>query len=196
MNEENDEPDQLSLDEVSRQNFEGEPTYGETTLRSTSPLPRAPFPYKSKEKLSIGEQFEYVKPVLAAVIEGEYEPAKQRHVDFMRGAAARRNVCESGYSRGSLRPREVEELLDLVMRWSRRREKRKELGIPLSHVDPSHGKPATLSQDVHVDSNSQVRRLRKPLQWYQRSEYFCFTCLSSAFSRRTQPGCIDSNARN
>jgi len=62
----------------------------------------------------------------------------------------------------------VEELLDLVMRWARRWEKRKELSLPLNHVALSHGvlPPSSAERDQallddqehhdHLMSGSQV----------------------------------------
>ncbi|KZT70075.1 hypothetical protein DAEQUDRAFT_756501 [Daedalea quercina L-15889] len=98
------------------------------TLRVPTPEPATP-PPESFEDLSLTEQFDYVKPVLMAVIEGRFVPANERHDNFMRGATARRLVCESGYTRGSLRQDEVEELLHLIRHWAARRERRRELGI-------------------------------------------------------------------
>ncbi|EPS96859.1 hypothetical protein FOMPIDRAFT_85458 [Fomitopsis schrenkii] len=108
--------------------------HDEGALHTSTPEPVSP-PLEDFEDLSIAEQFEYVKPVLGAVIDGRFEPANKRHDQFMRGAAERRKVCESGYSRGSLQQDEVEELLHLVRRWATKREKRRELGIILDDRD-------------------------------------------------------------
>ena len=79
--------------------------------------------------MSIAEQFEYVKPVLAAVLEGRYAPALQRHEGFMRGAGARQKVLDAVPVRGSLSAREKEEVAYLVRSWARRRERRREIGV-------------------------------------------------------------------
>ncbi|CDO73653.1 hypothetical protein BN946_scf185014.g123 [Trametes cinnabarina] len=104
---------------------------GDEELRAPSPLPSLPPPAPEafEYDLSISEQFEYVKPVLAAIIDGRYGPALQRHEGFMRGAGARRKVLDSVPLRGSLSAREKEEVAYLVRSWARRRERRREMGL-------------------------------------------------------------------
>lgn len=134
--------------------------FDEGALHASTPEPAFP-PPEDFEELSLAEQFEYVKPVLGAVIDGRFEPANKRHDQFMRGAAERRKVCETGYSRGSLRQDEVEELLRLVRRWATKREKRRELGIILA--DGGMG-PSAEEDGACVDS-SQVRAFLAVRSW-------------------------------
>ncbi|KAI9065429.1 hypothetical protein FKP32DRAFT_1590609 [Trametes sanguinea] len=103
----------------------------EAELRAPSPLPSLPPPAPEvfEYDLSIAEQFEYVKPVLAAVLEGRYGPAMERHEGFMRGAGARRKILDSVPLRGSLSAKEKEEVAYLVRSWARRRERRREMGL-------------------------------------------------------------------
>ena len=132
--------------------------FDDDALHAPTPEPVFP-PPKDFEDLSLPEQFEYVKPVLGAVIDGRFEPANKRHDQFMRGAAERRKVCETGYSRGSLRQDEVEELLRLILRWTMKREKRRELGIIQEHrgMGPSAQEDGACVDSSQVCSSIAVR---------------------------------------
>lgn len=83
--------------------------------------------------LELTEQFDYVKPVLAAVIEGKYGPSRAAHEGFMRGAGARQKVLNTVPLRGSLSARDKEEVAYLVRSWARRRERRRELGVSVEY---------------------------------------------------------------
>ena len=134
--------------------------FAKGALRNSTPEPSFP-PPEDFEDLLLADQFEYVKPVLGAVIDGRFEPANKRHDQFMRGAAERRKVCETGYSRGSLRQDEVEELLRLIRRWAAKREKRRELGIVL---DGGNMGPSAEEDGACVDS-SQVSACLTDRSW-------------------------------
>ncbi|KAI0362547.1 hypothetical protein OH77DRAFT_1515775 [Trametes cingulata] len=136
----------------------------EATLRAPSPLPSLPPPPPEEFEydLSIAEQFDYVKPVLAAVLEGEYAPARERHEGFMRGAGARRKVLDSVPVRGSLSAKEKEEVAYLVRSWARRRERRREMGLsveyPLEKLYPPDGDaaPGEAGRGKAGESNGHV----------------------------------------
>ncbi|KAI0780528.1 hypothetical protein BD413DRAFT_497786 [Trametes elegans] len=108
---------------------------GDTKLRAPSPLSSlpAPPPEEFEYDLTMSEQFAYVKPVLAAVIDGKYGPARHRHEDFMRGAGARRKILDEVPVRGSLSARDKEEVAYLVRSWARRRERRREMGLDVEY---------------------------------------------------------------
>lgn len=72
----------------------------------------------------IKNQFAYVKPVLSAILRGEYGPAMERHDAFMRSAASRQEICNSATARGDLSGEEVEELERCIRHWMRRKDKR------------------------------------------------------------------------
>ncbi|THH19590.1 hypothetical protein EW146_g1614 [Bondarzewia mesenterica] len=57
--------------------------------RGPSPIPEIP-PPTNFGKLSIRQQFSYVKPVVKAVLNDRYPPAKDRHDAFMKGGIIRR----------------------------------------------------------------------------------------------------------
>ncbi|KAI0672817.1 hypothetical protein C8Q78DRAFT_1144283 [Trametes maxima] len=107
----------------------------EAMLRAPSPLPclPAPPPEEFEYDLTIPDQFEYVKPVLAAMLEGEYAPAKEQHDNFMRGAGARQKVLDTVPVRGSLSARDKEEVAYLVRSWGHRREQRCAMGLNVAY---------------------------------------------------------------
>ncbi|KAL1944776.1 hypothetical protein VTO73DRAFT_3206 [Trametes versicolor] len=107
----------------------------EKALRAPSPLPELPPPAPEvfEYDLELTEQFDYVKPVLAAVIEGTYGPSQAAHEGFMRGAGARQKVLNTVPLRGSLSARDKEEVAYLVRAWARRRERRRELGVSVDY---------------------------------------------------------------
>ncbi|KAH9852727.1 hypothetical protein C2E23DRAFT_756315 [Lenzites betulinus] len=107
----------------------------DATLRAPSPLPTLPPPAQEvfEYDLELAEQFEYVKPVLAAALEGTYAPVEPRHEGFMRGAGARQKVLNEVPLRGSLSARDKEELAYLVRAWARRRARRRALGVSVDY---------------------------------------------------------------
>ncbi|KAI8989818.1 hypothetical protein BD414DRAFT_485269 [Trametes punicea] len=139
----------------------------EAALRAASPLPSlpAPAPEAFEYDLSIAEQFEYVKPVLAAVLEGQYAPAMQRHEGFMRGAGIRQKVLDAVPVRGSLSAREKEEIAYLVRSWARRRERRRAMGLsteyPQDKLYPPDGTAAG-EANGHVDDSDDADSVLTP----------------------------------
>ncbi|KAH8106947.1 hypothetical protein BXZ70DRAFT_262674 [Cristinia sonorae] len=100
----------------------------EDALRADTPQPEIP-PRIAFEALSIEEQFDYVKPVLVAVLQNRYEPARLRNEAFMCSAASRRSIVNGDQLSGNLTSYELEELDPLIRQWVRRRQMRQELGI-------------------------------------------------------------------
>ncbi|KAI0647452.1 hypothetical protein C8Q79DRAFT_628337 [Trametes meyenii] len=126
----------------------------EAVLRAPSPLPclPAPPPEEFEYDLTISEQFEYVKPVLAAMLEGEYLPAKMQHDNFMRGAGARQKVLDTVPVRGSLSARDKEEVAFLVRSWVQRKVRRRAMGLNV--VYPSDKLYASEGAE-HGEANGQ-----------------------------------------
>ncbi|THH20878.1 hypothetical protein EW146_g559 [Bondarzewia mesenterica] len=83
--------------------------------RGPSPIPEIP-PPTNFGKLSIRQQFSYVKPVVKAVLNDRYPPAKDRHDAFMKGGIIRRALRKEAPGKGELNAREVTEL-GLVLNW-------------------------------------------------------------------------------
>ncbi|KAI0822792.1 hypothetical protein BC628DRAFT_643693 [Trametes gibbosa] len=107
----------------------------EAALRAPSPPPTLPPPAPEvfEYDLELSEQFDYVKPILAAVLDGTYAPAQPRHEGFMRGAGVRQKVLNEVPLRGSLSARDKEEVAYLVRSWARRRERRLEMGLSVEY---------------------------------------------------------------
>lgn len=107
--------------------FEEEP---DEKLRAASPSPPVPAPTAFGHELTIQEQFEYVKPVLIAILNGQHaRPALQRHIAFMKGGRSRTQVSNSAWRRGEVSHHDRDELSRCVLRWMRRRQRRQELGF-------------------------------------------------------------------
>ncbi|KAI0693328.1 hypothetical protein BC835DRAFT_1082750 [Cytidiella melzeri] len=99
------------------------------SLRSPSPVPQIPAPVAFASELSVEEQFRYVKPVLAGILTGHFEPAKYKHVGFMKGEKQRNAVTEAAWKRGEVTSQEKEELSRCIVRWMRRRQERQRMGL-------------------------------------------------------------------
>ncbi|EMD38144.1 hypothetical protein CERSUDRAFT_72728 [Gelatoporia subvermispora B] len=132
----------------------------EPVSRASSPIPSALPPPAFEFDLTLSEQFDYIKPVLAAVVEGAYEPAQELHDAFMRGEASRRKVTNTVSLRGSLRHHEVEELGRLVRRWARRQEKRK--ALPAAEVQLVARGPAIADGGSGVVQHESVSEAEEP----------------------------------
>lgn len=92
---------------------------------SRAPSPEAILPAPDPNNfyyLSIHEQLAYVKPVLAAILNEGYKPARRRHLDFIKGGSARTRTQESAASRGTMSPDDVGTLQKCMMRWVLREE--------------------------------------------------------------------------
>ncbi|KAH9931691.1 uncharacterized protein BXZ73DRAFT_101601 [Epithele typhae] len=107
----------------------------ERSLRASSPVPLlpAPRPEEFQYELEIHEEFEYVKPILAGIMDRKYGPALRRSDDFMRGSGARQRVLDQVPLRGSLGARDKEELAYHIRSWARRREWRQAFGLPVDY---------------------------------------------------------------
>ncbi|KZT23955.1 hypothetical protein NEOLEDRAFT_1179704 [Neolentinus lepideus HHB14362 ss-1] len=85
---------------------------------SEMPTPSLPAPPRAEFcELSIPDQFAYVKPILALIMDEKYEPAKGRHEAFMKGGVARVGVCKDAAAKGDLTAVEVAQLRRCLSRW-------------------------------------------------------------------------------
>lgn len=93
--------------------------------RKPSPIPSFPPPSAEEFKdLPISEQLAYVKPVLTAILNGEYAPAKEQHDNYIKGGSAREEATKSAGLRGTMPPVQVAELQRSLGRWVLRGERR------------------------------------------------------------------------
>ncbi|KIK57727.1 hypothetical protein GYMLUDRAFT_45897 [Collybiopsis luxurians FD-317 M1] len=93
------------------------------TARSPSPVPLSSFPGNFTD-LSIRAQFGYIKPVLFAILNDQYQPAKVRHDSFIKGGKARAGLGASAGLRGTIPPREIDQLQKHLSDWCLRDEVR------------------------------------------------------------------------
>ncbi|EPQ57786.1 hypothetical protein GLOTRDRAFT_136657 [Gloeophyllum trabeum ATCC 11539] len=109
-NDDHDEDDDGVLEDGASEPESEEPP-------SLPPPPRIDFC-----ALPIAAQLAYVKPVLSLIMQEKYEPARARHAAFMKGGAARVNVCKSAAAKGDLTALEVAQLQRRLSRWILRDE--------------------------------------------------------------------------
>ncbi|KAF8275136.1 hypothetical protein EI94DRAFT_1793766 [Lactarius quietus] len=67
--------------------------------------------------LPIREQFAYVKPVIKAVLNETYIPARDRHQAFMQGGSSRIRLLKTATGKGDLSAREVSQLGRVLQFW-------------------------------------------------------------------------------
>lgn len=112
-----------SYDEVGNDSETEEPPEHHSRSRAASPV--SSYPPPSKEdfcELDIRTQFVYTKPILTAILNERYPPARERHDKFLKGGAARKSAVDSASFRGELDPRSVTELHKWLYRWCLRDE--------------------------------------------------------------------------
>jgi hypothetical protein len=68
-------------------------------------------------QLSIREQFAYIKPVIKAVLNETYLPARDRHQAFMQGGPSRLRLRKAATGKGALTAREVSQLGMVLQCW-------------------------------------------------------------------------------
>jgi len=84
--------------------------------RAHSPEPVTP-PPNNFSGLPMDEQFTYLKPVLKCILDGQFQPAKQRHEGFLKGGTERSNVAMMAGLRGDLDAHTVSVLSAYICRW-------------------------------------------------------------------------------
>ncbi|KAI9510278.1 hypothetical protein F5148DRAFT_618681 [Russula earlei] len=83
----------------------------EPATRMPPPLP------KDFRELSIQDQFAYTKPVIKAILDEDYPPAREQHLAFMQGGPSRHSLRRSATGKGDLTAREVSRLGKVLQRW-------------------------------------------------------------------------------
>ena len=83
---------------------------------ATSALPPPP-PAEDFEDLSVRAQLAYVKPILRAILNKEYVPAREKHEAFMRGGSARVALLKSAGVRGGMDARFVKAVQKAICAW-------------------------------------------------------------------------------
>ncbi|KAF5373738.1 hypothetical protein D9758_000910 [Tetrapyrgos nigripes] len=91
-----------------------------STTRHRSPVPKPLDSLPSDTGftgLTIHEQFCYTKPVLQAILNEGYEPARSRHGRFMKGGPARKSLSNEAGLRGRMDPRDVSAIGKYIKEW-------------------------------------------------------------------------------
>jgi hypothetical protein len=68
-------------------------------------------------EMSIRDQFAYIKPVIKAILNEAYLPARERHQAFMQGGASRLRLRKAATGKGDLTTREVDRLGKVLQQW-------------------------------------------------------------------------------
>ncbi|KAH7914017.1 hypothetical protein BJ138DRAFT_1144736 [Hygrophoropsis aurantiaca] len=108
----------------------------ELPIRGPSPVPVLPLSRPFVD-LTIHEQFGYVKPVLLAVLNGTYAPARSRHDRFIKGGAARTSLQQDAAVRGDLSPAEIKKIQTHLCEWTLRQDRfAKRMDVDTPQIDP------------------------------------------------------------
>ena len=135
-----------------------EASFTAESLRAPSPVPPLPVaPIEFGNKLSISEQLAYTKPVLVALLNGEYDPSRSLHIGFMKGGKSRNQVVAAAWRRGDFSHKDKEDLTMCIRAWMTRRTKRQDLGlIP-------HDVQVELPDEEEVTEDNEARPCRTSL---------------------------------
>lgn len=102
--ESGDEDDEYGADDPNAQDLDD------------SALPPPP-PAGNFDDLSVRAQLAYVKPVLRAILNKEYAPARGKHEAFMRGGSGRVALLKSAGVRGGMDARFVKAVQKAICKW-------------------------------------------------------------------------------
>lgn len=103
-------------DKESDDNSDDDHTPYETDLNEHTISMPPPNPEDFRE-MSIRDQFAYIKPVIKAILNEAYLPARERHQAFMRGGSSRRRLQKAATGKGDLTTREVSRLGKVLQQW-------------------------------------------------------------------------------
>lgn len=106
----------MSDDEESEADTDSEFAQYETGADEPAILLRPPEPEDFCE-LPIREQFAYVKPIIKAILNEAYLPARERHRAFMQGGLSRIRLQKAATGKGDLTAREVSRLGRVLQNW-------------------------------------------------------------------------------
>jgi hypothetical protein len=134
---------------------ESEADYDDGPDRPFSPEPILPVPSPEDfVQLPIPQQFAYVKPVLTATLNGSYEPAEQRHSDFIRGGKHREDVKKNVVMRGNISVEEVRKFTQYLTWWALG-EERRAVAIPDAHLRRTHEEDVVSGSSADLIAEAQ-----------------------------------------
>lgn len=144
----------MSDGEESEADTDGECVQYETGAEEPATLLPPPNPEDFCE-LPIREQFAYVKPIIRAILNETYRPARERHRAFMQGGLSRLRLQKAATGKGDLTVRDVSRLGRVLQNWV--------LGpMHLRKVSPPSSPPGYLGSESGLVS-SMPRFDRVPL---------------------------------
>lgn len=106
----------MSDDEESEADTDSEFVHYKTSVDEPVILLPPPDPEDFCE-LPIREQFAYVKPIIRAILNEAYLPARERHRAFMQGGLSRLRLQKAATGKGDLTAREVSRLGRVLQNW-------------------------------------------------------------------------------
>jgi len=143
-------------DEESEADTDGEYVQYETLADEPAVLLPPPNPEDFCE-LPIREQFAYVKPIIRAILNETYLPARERHRAFMKGGLSRLRLRKAATGKGELTVRDVSRLGRVLQNWV--------LGpMHLQKVSPPSSPSGYLESEggLSTQTDIQVERLLLP----------------------------------
>lgn len=146
----------MSDDEESEADTDGEYVQYETGADEPAILLPPPDPEDFCE-LPIREQFAYVRPIIRAILNETYLPARERHRAFMQGGLSRLRLQKAATGKGDLTLRDVSRLGRILQNWV--------LGpMHLQKVSPPSSPPGYLESESGLSTQTeiQVERLLLP----------------------------------
>ncbi|KAG6880242.1 hypothetical protein C0992_003008 [Termitomyces sp. T32_za158] len=156
-------------------------------FRSPSPIYIYPPPSVEDFKLlSIREQFAYAKPVLSAILNENFPPALQRHIDFVSGGSKRKSVVEEAGLRGQMDPRDVDALQRYVTEWCLRDEQRAQvitdeedtfLSSSQDNVELNHSISSSVNRSVSPAATEILSEAELPPSSFVTSFEYCLNVL-------------------
>jgi hypothetical protein len=106
----------MSDDEESEADSDDEYVSHETGAEEPAILVPPPNPEDFCE-LPIRDQFSYVKPIIRAILNETYLPARERHRAFMQGGASRHRLLKAATGKGDLTAHDVSRLGRVLQNW-------------------------------------------------------------------------------
>lgn len=139
----------MSDDEESEADTDGEYVQYETGADEPAILLPPPDPEDFCE-LPIREQFAYVKPIIRAILNETYLPARERHRAFVAGGLSRFRLQKAATGKGDLTVRDVSRLGRVLQNWV--------LGpMHLQKVSPPSSPPGYLESESGLSTQTDIQ---------------------------------------
>ncbi|KAF7778459.1 hypothetical protein Agabi119p4_2804 [Agaricus bisporus var. burnettii] len=143
--------------------------------RAPSPvtIPSPPLSGLLYHNLSLRQQFEYVKPILKAIMNEEYTWGLRRHELYVSGEASRQKLKNEAGLRGAVDARSVDEFLSLVELWclgcrgrdfdegEERTKESQQLNVPILNGDKVDDAqkvvgsiPEVVPEEIHIQADT------------------------------------------